>query len=86
MKCYLESSHEKNLQFYKRRGFTQYPDEKGSKIYLARDASKPIELDIMVRNPVPKEELEPPTVHSTDLEKRDAANGIHTNGIVSPTA
>ena len=84
MKCYLESSHEKNLKFYQRRGFKQHPEGEKSKIYLTRDKSKSIELDIMVREPKSKE-LDPPTAPSSDLEKRDAANGVHLNAVVDPT-
>ena len=84
MKCYLESSHKKNLEFYQRRGFEQHPEVGLSKICLTRDASKSIELDIMVRKPRP-ENFEPHTVvPSRDLEKRDAANGIHLNGVLNP--
>ena len=84
LKCYLESSHRKNLPFYKRRGFEQY--EKLRTIYLTRDkSSESIELDIMVRNPVTTKEPEPPTAHSGDLEKHDTANGVHPDSVVSPT-
>lgn len=84
MKCYLESSHTKNLEFYQRRGFEQHPEVGLSKICLTRDASKSIELDIMVRKPK-AQEFEPPTVvPSRDLEKHDAANRFHPNGVVNP--
>jgi len=44
--AYLESSHATNISYYRKRGF-----EVVKKIYLQRD-HEPIELDIMVREPV----------------------------------
>lgn len=50
--CYLESSNCVNLPFYGRMGF-----EIVRKVYLQRGA-KPVDMDIMVREPVRKETKE----------------------------
>ena len=71
LKCYLESSHISNFEYYRRRGF--HPAPNVPKITLKRDASRlPIELDIMVRNPDPTK-LEVHTAHSRDHERRDSS-------------
>lgn len=52
LKCYLESSHQNNFDFYKRRGFQASAEI--PKLYLERvKGRKPVELDIMVREPDP---------------------------------